>query len=168
MCPPIVGMIASGASTMIQMSAQEKQAKAQKEAADDQAKRIELDRKVGEVQAMQNQRNRFEDYISAEKSNLAVFSASGIDTESMSIKAFEEANKATVVEDLSSIAFQADYESSSKRVQAASLRKSGSNALSAGYVNMMGTAATGIYNMSQIWPSSTATIKPIYPKTSVY
>jgi hypothetical protein len=164
---PALPLIASGASTMIQMGAQAKQAQAQKKAEDRQARQIEIDREMGKVQAMQNQNARVAEYISAEKSNLAVFSASGVDVDSASQKAFAEANLITVGEDLSAIALQADYQSRTRTVEAGLARERGSNALSAGYANMMGTAATGIYNMARIWPASTPT--PIsYPTGKVY
>ena len=163
----LVPVIASSASTMVQMKGQAKQAQAQKKADDRQARQIEIDREMGKVQAMQNQNARVAEYISAEKSNLAVFSASGVDVDSASQKAFAEANLITVGEDLSAIALQADYQSRTRTVEAGLARERGSNALSAGYANMMGTAATGIYNMARIWPASTPT--PIsYPTGKVY
>ena len=149
-------LLAAGASTMIKMGAQQKAAQAQKKAEDRQAKQIEIDREMSKVQAMQNQNARVEEYISAEKSNLAVFSASGVDVESASIQAFQEANAVTVGEDLSAIALQTDYQSRTRTVQAGLARERGSNALSAGYANMMGTATTGIYNMANIWPANTS------------
>lgn len=161
-----IEIIAAAGSTMMQMSAQEKQAQAQKKAEDRQAKQIEIDREMGRVQAMQRQNQRIEDYLSAEKSNLAVFSASGVDVDSASIQAFQEANAVTVGEDLNAIALQADYQSRTRTVQAGLARERGANALSAGYANMMGTALTGIYNISKIWPASTP--KPIsYPTSQV-
>ena len=150
---PELQFIAAAGSTMMQMSAQQKQAQAQKKAEDRQAKQIEIDREMGKVQAMQNQNARVAEYISAEKSNMAVFSASGLDVESASIKAFEEANAVTVGEDIKAIAFQADMQSRTRTVESMISEQRASNALSAGYANMMGTALTGIYNMATIWPS---------------
>ena len=161
---PELMMIASAGSTMIQMSAQQRQAEAQKKAEDRQGKQIQIDREVGKVQAMQNQNARVQEYISAEKSNMAVFSASGVDVDSASIQAFQEANAVTVGEDLNAIAFQADYESRTRTVQAGLARERGANALSAGYANMMGTALTGIYNIASIMPAS----KPTTVKTTTY
>jgi hypothetical protein len=164
---PELQFIAAAGSTMMQMSAQQKQAQAQKKAEDRQAKQIEIDREMGKVQAMQNQNARVAEYISAEKSNLAVFSASGVDVDSASIQAFQEANAVTVGEDLNAIALQADYQSRTRTVQAGLARERGNNALSAGYTNMMGTALTGIYNMANIWPASTPT-PTSYPTSQVY
>ena len=164
---PELQLIAAAGSTMMQMSAQQKQAQAQKKAEDRQAKQIEIDREMGKVQAMQNQNARVAEYISAEKSNLAVFSASGVDVDSASIQAFQEANAVTVGEDLNAIALQADYQSRTRTVQAGLARERGANALSAGYANMMGTALTGIYNMANIWPASTPTLTS-YPTSQVY
>lgn len=152
-----IEIIAAAGSTMMQMSAQEKQAQAQKKAEDRQAKQIEIDREMGRVQAMQRQNQRIEDYLSAEKSNLAVFSASGVDVDSASIQAFQKANAVTVGEDLNAIALQADYQSRTRTVEAGLARQRGNNALSAGYANMMGTALTGVYNIANIWPASTPT-----------
>jgi len=149
-----IEIIAAAGSTMMQMSAQEKQAQAQKKAEDRQAKQIEIDREMGKVQARQNQNARVAEYISAEKSNLAVFSASGVDVDSASIQAFQEANAVTVGEDLNAIALQADYQSRTRTIQAGLARQRGNNALSAGYANMMGTATEGIYNITKIWPSN--------------
>jgi len=162
-----IEIIAAAGSTMMQMSAQEKQAQAQKKAEDRQAKQIEIDREMGKVQARQNQNARVAEYISAEKSNLAVFSASGVDVDSASIQAFQEANAVTVGEDLNAIALQADYQSRTRTVEAGLARERGANALSAGYANMMGTALTGIYNMANIWPASTPA-PIIYPTGKVY
>jgi len=164
-----VAAVATVGGTMIQMGAQQKQAKAQEKSEDRQAKQIEIDREVGKVQAMQNQNARVQEYISSEKSNMAVFSASGVDVDSASIQAFQEANAVTVGEDLNAIAFQADYQSRTRTVEAGLARERGSNALSAGYANMMGTALSGIYNIASIMPASTPTIKPIttYPSMQV-
>ena len=164
---PELMFIASAGSTMVQMSAQQKQAKAQEKSEDRQAKQIEIDREVGKVQAMQNQNARVQEYISSEKSNMAVFSASGVDVDSASIQAFQEANAVTVGEDLNAIAFQADYQSRTRTVEAGLARERGSNALSAGYANMMGTALSGIYNIASIMPASTPTIKPITTYSSM-
>ena len=162
MCLPLQ-LLATAGSTMIQMSAQQKQAEAQKKSEDRQAKQIEIDREMGKVQAMQNQDARVAEYISAEKSNMAVFSASGVDVDSASQKAFQEANAITVGEDLNAIAFQADYQSRTRTVQAALARERGANALSAGYTNMMGTAFSGINNMAKIWPANTSFKDMIIP-----
>ena len=81
-----------------------------------------------------------------------MFSVSGVDVDSASIQAFQEANAVTVGEDLNVIAFQADMESRTRTVQAGLAEQRASNALSAGYTNMMGTALTGINNMAKIWP----------------
>ena len=164
MCFEIIAMVASAGSTKIQMDAQRKQAESQKRAEDRQGKQIQIDREVGKVQAMQNQNSRVQEYISSEKSNMAVFSASGVDVDSASIQAFQEANAVTVGEDLNAIAFQADYESRTRTVQAGLARERGANALSAGYANMMGTALTGIYNIASIMPAS----KPTTVKTTTY
>ena len=153
MCFPILSAIASGASTMIQMSAQQKQAEATAKNERRVAFQQKIDREMGKLQAMQRQNERVNQYISAEKSNMAVFSASGLDVESASIKAFEEANAVTVGEDIKAIAFQADMQSRTRTVESMISEQRASNALSAGYANMMGTALTGIYNMATIWPS---------------
>ena len=166
MCFEIIAMVASASSTMIQMEAQKKQAEATEKNERRVAMQQKIDREMGKVQAMQNQNARVAEYISAEKSNLAVFSASGVDVDSASIQAFQKANAVTVGEDLNAIALQADYQSRTRTVQAGLARERGANALSAGYANMMGTALTGIYNISKIWPASTP--KPIsYPTSQV-
>ena len=151
-----VGTIASVAvpiaTTMIGMNAQKKAGQAQKKASDREARQIKIDRDMGKVQAMQRQTARVQEYLSAEKSNMAVFSASGVDVDSASQVAFAEANAVTVGEDVAAIALQADYESRTRTVQAGLARERGKNALSASYANMMGTATTGIYNISRIIP----------------
>ena len=146
-------MVISGAGTMIQMNAQQEEAKATARNERRVAMQQKIDREIGKVQAMQRQTQRVEEYISAEKSNLAVFSVSGVDVDSASIQAFQEANAVTVGEDLNAIAFQADMESRTRTVQAGLAEQRASNALSAGYSNMMGTALTGINNMAKIWPT---------------
>lgn len=151
MCFEIVAMAASAGSTMMKMDAQKKAAEATKRNEERTAMQMTIDREMNKLQARQNQNARVAEYISAEKSNLAVFSASGVDVDSASIQAFQEANAVTVGEDLNAIAFQADMESRTRTVQAGLARERGSNALSAGYANMMGTATEGIYNMANIW-----------------
>jgi len=151
MCLPLQ-LLATAGSTMIQMGAQQKEAEATARNERRVAMQQKIDREIGKVQAMQRQTQRVEEYISAEKSNLAVFSVSGVDVDSASIQAFQEANAVTVGEDLNAIAFQADMESRTRTVQAGLAEQRASNALSAGYVNMMGTALTGINNMAKIWP----------------
>ena len=163
MCGPLA-ILASAGSTMIQMSAQQKEAEATAKNQRRVAMQQKIDREMGKVQALQRQNQRVEEYISAEKSNMAVFSASGVDVDSASIQAFQEANAVTVGEDLNAIAFQADYESRTRTVQAGLARERGANALSAGYANMMGTALTGIYNIASIMPAS----KPTTVKTTTY
>ena len=151
MCLPLQ-LLATAGSTMIQMGAQQKEAEATARNERRVAMQQKIDREIGKVQAMQRQTQRVEEYISAEKSNLAVFSVSGVDVDSASIQAFQEANAVTVGEDLNAIAFQADMESRTRTVQAGLAEQRASNALSAGYANMMGTALTGINNMAKIWP----------------
>lgn len=152
MCGPLA-ILASAGSTMIKMNAQQKAGEAQKKASDREARQIKIDRDMGKVQAMQNQNERIEQYLSAEKSNMAVFSASGVDVDSASQIAFAEANAITVGEDVRSIAFQADYESRTRTIQAGLATERGKNALSASYANQMGTAVEGIYNIAKIWPA---------------
>ena len=154
MCPPQVFMMAvSAGSTMIKMNAQQKAGEAQKKASDREARQIKIDRDMGKVQAMQRQTARVQEYLSAEKSNMAVFSASGVDVDSASQVAFAEANAVTVGEDVSAIALQADYESRTRTVESQLATERGKNALSASYANQMGTAAEGIYNIAKIWPA---------------
>jgi|TARA_R100000908_G_scaffold43973_1_gene20664 hypothetical protein len=146
-----VAKVATGAGTLIQMSAQQKAAQATAQNERRVAAQMIIDREMGKVQAMQKQNQRVEDYLSAEKSNLAIFSASGVDVESESIKAFEKDSAATVGEDLNAIALQADYQSRSRTIESGLATERSSNALSAGYANMMGTATTGIYNLAKMW-----------------
>ncbi len=150
MCFEILAAVASGAGTMIQMSAQQKQAEATAKNERRVAFQQKIDREMGKVQAMQRQNQRMEEYISAEKSNMAVFSASGVDVDSASQKAFSEANKITVGEDIGTIAFQADMQSRTRTVESMLSEQRATNALSAGYVAQMGTAIAGIYNISKI------------------
>lgn len=152
MCGPLA-ILASAGSTMIKMNAQQKAGEAQKKASDREARQIKIDRDMGKVQAMQRQTARVQEYLSAEKSNMAVFSASGVDVDSASQVAFAEANAITVGEDVGAIALQADYESRTRTVQSQLATQRGKNALSAGYANQMGTAAEGIYNIVSILPS---------------
>ena len=153
MCPPQVFMIAATAgSTLIQMNAQQKAGEAQKKASDREARQIKIDRDMGKVQAMQRQTARVQEYLSAEKSNMAVFSASGVDVDSASQVAFAEANAITVGEDVGAIGLQANYESRTRTVQAGLATARGKNALSASYANQMGTAVEGIYNIATIMP----------------
>ena len=148
MCGPLA--ILSAGSTMIKMNAQQKAGEAQKKASDREARQIKIDRDMGKVQAMQRQTARVQEYLSAEKSNMAVFSASGVDVDSASQVAFAEANAVTVGEDVAAIALQADYESRTRTVESQLATERGKNALSASYANQMGTAVEGIYNLATI------------------
>jgi len=163
MCFEVIAMVASAGSTMIQMSAQQKQAEATAKNERRVAMQQKIDREMGKVQALQRQNQRVEEYISAEKSNMAVFSASGVDVDSASQKAFEEANAITVGEDVRSIAFQADMQSKTRTVQAGLAEQRATNALSAGYTNMMGTALSGIYNIASIRPAGSSLKNIIIP-----
>ena len=151
MCGPLA-ILASAGSTMIKMNAQQKAGEAQKKASDREARQIKIDRDMGKVQAMQRQTARVQEYLSAEKSNMAVFSASGVDVDSASQVAFAEANAVTVGEDVAAIALQADYESRTRTVESQLATARGKNALSASYANQMGTAVEGIYNIATIMP----------------
>ena len=71
MCGPLA-ILASAGSTMIQMSAQQKQAEATAKNERRVAMQQKIDREMGKVQALQRQNQRVEEYISAEKSNMAV------------------------------------------------------------------------------------------------
>ena len=148
-----IATVASVGSTMVKMGAQGKAGQAQKKASDREAKQIKIDRDMGKVQAMQRQTARVQEYLSAEKSNMAVFSASGVDVDSASQVAFAEANAVTVGEDVAAIALQADYESRTRTVESQLATERGKNALSASYANQMGTAVEGIYNIAKIWPA---------------
>lgn len=147
MCFEVVAM---AGSTMMKMGAQQQAAEATARNERRLAMQMIIDREMGKVQAMQRQNQRVEDYLSAEKSNLAIFSASGVDVESESIKAFEESNAIKPGEDLRSIAFQAAMTAKSSTMESQLARERSANALSAGYINSMGTAFEGIYGLSQI------------------
>ena len=146
-------VIVPAVGTMVKMGGQGKAGQAQKKADDRQAKQIKIDRDMGKVQAMQMQTARVQEYLSAEKSNMAVFSASGVDVDSASQVAFAEANAITVGEDVASIGLQADYESRTRTVESQLATERGKNALSASYANQMGTATEGIYNLATIMPT---------------
>ena len=143
MCGPLA-ILASAGSTMIQMSAQQKQAEATAKNERRVAMQQKIDREMGKVQALQRQNQRVEEYISAEKSNMAVFSASGVDVDSASQKAFEEANAVTVGEDVRAIAFQADMQARTRTVQAGIAEQRA----------MVGTGLSGIYNMASVAPAN--------------
>tara|TARA_R100000541_G_scaffold3445_2_gene10720 strand:- start:3936 stop:4394 length:459 start_codon:yes stop_codon:yes gene_type:complete len=149
MCGPLA-ILASAGSTMIKMNAQQKAGEAEKKRFDRRARQIKIDRDMGKVQAMQRQTARVQEYLSAEKSNMAVFSASGVDVDSASQVAFAEANAITVGEDVAAIALQADYKSRTRTIESGLATERGKNSLSAGYANMVGTATTGIYNLATI------------------
>jgi uncharacterized protein YqgV (UPF0045/DUF77 family) len=145
-----IATVASVGSTMVKMGAQGKAGQAQKKASDREARQIKIDRDMGKVQAMQRQTARVQEYLSAEKSNMAVFSASGVDVDSASQVAFAEANAIIVGEDVAAVALQADYQSRSRNVESQLATERGKNALSASYANQMGTAVEGIYNLALI------------------
>lgn len=113
--------------------------KAQQIASEQQAKQMEIDRKVGEAQAMALRNQRIAEYNSARATNNAQFSFQTGGGESTSIDAFKRKQRRTLESDVVASQRQSGLESSSRTVGALLERQRGANAMYAAKINSMST-----------------------------
>ena len=104
-----------------------------------QAKQMEIDRKINEASAMQQRNQRFSDYVSARSANNAQFSFLLGGGESTSVQAFQDAQREIVGEDLRVAERQQMFESSSRTVGSLIERQRGRSAMTAGSINSLST-----------------------------
>ncbi len=124
-------------ATLLGMSAQSKAASAQRLQAEQQARQMEIDRQVAEVQAMQQRNQRIADYNTARSTNNAQFSFQLEGGESSSLAAFEEEQRLTVSSDLAASQFQSFLDQSSRSVASRIEIQRGINASRVGSINSL-------------------------------
>lgn len=115
-----------------------------------QAKQMEIDRKLNEVNALQLQRARVDQYYDAKAANDALFSFQMGGGENLSQAAFERKQKRTMVEDVARSQLQSGMESSKRTVEQMIEIQRGQNARSVGMINAISTLANTAYSIYQI------------------
>ena len=115
-----------------------------------QAKQMEIDRKLNEVNALQLQRQRYDEYISAKRANNAQFSFQMGGGENLSQAAFERKQKSVMMQDVARSQFQTAMESSKRTVDQMIEIRRGESARTAGTFNALSTLANTAYNVYQI------------------
>jgi len=124
-------------ATLLGMSAQSRAASAQALQAQQQARQMEIDRQVAEVQAMQQRNQRVADYNTARSTNNAQFSFQLGGGESSSLTAFEQEQRLTVSSDLAASQFQSFLDQSSRSVASRIEIQRGINASRVGSINSL-------------------------------
>jgi len=125
------------ATTVLGIFGQNKAASAQRLQAEQQARQMEIDRQVAEVQAMQQRNQRIADYNTARSTNNAQFSFQLGGGESSSLAAFEEEQRLTVSSDLAASQFQSFLDQSSRSVASRIEIQRGINASRVGSINSL-------------------------------
>tara|TARA_R110001632_G_scaffold142555_2_gene258515 strand:- start:1692 stop:2192 length:501 start_codon:yes stop_codon:yes gene_type:complete len=124
-------------STGLQVFGMSKAAKAEARQAEMQAKQMEIDRKIGEAQALELQNQRIAEYNLARAVNNAQFSFQLGGGESSSLAAFERSQRETLSSDIVTSQRQSFLEGSSRSVAAMISRQGGVNARSAASINSL-------------------------------
>jgi len=138
----MIQLIAAGIGAVGQIAA----GRAQQQASQLNAFNIKTDKKLNEVQAMQQARARKEEYDLATSANVAAFSAAGRDVGAdRSVQAFFEKQEELVGQDLGRIARQQSIESMKSEMAAMAEKRRGRNAYTASLFNAVGTIGQGIY-----------------------
>jgi len=120
-----------------------------------QARQMEIDRKLAEAQALEAQNLRISEYNLARSSNNAQFSFNLGGGESSSLAAFEQFQRETMSADVASSQRLAGIESSSRSIAAMIERQRGSSAKSVARIN----------NMSRLFELGSDLSKAYVPKT---
>jgi len=144
-----IGTVATGVTTMLTVGSKLQQGQEDKKQADTTAKEIERDNRMAEVEAKQKSRDLVNSYLEDSNSNSAFFSYLGID-ESESIKAFERKQESIILEQERRMKTQDTLRSSRSALEAATVRRSGANALAASQIDALSTAVTAGENLSKI------------------
>jgi len=124
-------------TTLLGMSAQNKAASAQELQSQQQARQMEIDRQVAEVQAMQQRNQRIADYNTARSTNNAQFSFQLGGGESSSLAAFEQEQGLVKSSDLAASQFQSFLDQSSRSVASRIEIQRGINASRVGSINSL-------------------------------
>ena len=124
-------------STLFGIMGSNKASRAEALRSEQQARQMEIDRKVAEAQALEQQNKRIEEYNLARSSNNALFSFQIGGGESSSLSAFEEYQRTAMREDVASSQRTGFMESSARTVAAAIGIQRGRNARSVSKVNNM-------------------------------
>jgi len=120
--------------------------RAQQQASQLNAFNIKTDKKLNEVQAMQQARARKEEYDLATSANVAAYYAAGREVGAdRSVQAFFEKQEKLVGQDLGRIARQQSIEGMKSEMAAMAEKRRGRNAYTASLFNAAGTMAQGIY-----------------------
>jgi hypothetical protein len=142
-------------STILGIMGQNRAANAEALRAQQQARQMEIDRKLAESQALEAQNLRISEYNSARSSNNAQFSFQLGGGESSSLAAFEKFQRETMSADVASSQRLAGIEGSSRSVAAMIERQRGVSAKSAASIN----------NMSRLFELGSDLSKTYVPKT---
>ncbi len=150
-------------STLLGISGQQRAASAQALQAQQQARQMEIDRQVAEVQAMQQRNQRIADYNTARSTNNAQFSFQLGGGESSSLAAFEEEQRLTVSSDLAASQFQSFLDQSSRSVASRMEIQRGINASRVGSINSLTMLAQLGADLSKIYtpPPAPAPVTPV-------
>lgn len=108
-------------------------------ASQQQARQMEIDRLIGEAQAMELRNLRIAEYNSARATNDAQFSFQLGGGESTSLEAFERKQRQTLEADVVASQRQSGLESSSRTVGAMIERQRGRSAMQAAKINSLST-----------------------------
>jgi len=128
-------MIFQIGAAIIGMYGENYKAKAAEIESKQRAKQMQIDRKINEASAMQQQNERFNQYVEARATNDAQFSFQLGGGESTSVDAFQKAQREIVDEDMRVSQRQQMFDSSSRTVAALIERDRGRNAIVAGRIN---------------------------------
>ena len=142
-------------STLVGISGSNRAASAEALRAEQQARQMEIDRKLAEAQALEAQNLRISEYNSARSSNNAQFSFQLGGGESSSLAAFEQYQRETMSSDVASSQRLAAIEGSSRSVAAMIERQRGASAKSVASIN----------NMSRLLELGSDLSKTYTPKT---
>ena len=142
-------------STFFGIMGQNKAANAEALRAQQQARQMEIDRKLAEAQALEAQNLRISEYNLAKSSNNAQFSFNLGGGESSSLAAYEQYQRETMSADVASSQRLAGIEGSSRSVAAMIGRQRGSSAKSVATIN----------NLSSLFQLGSDLSKTYVPKT---
>ena len=145
----------TAASTFLGFMGSNKAANAEALRAEQQARQMEIDRKLAEAQALEAQNLRISEYNLARSSNNAQFSFQLGGGESSSLAAFERFQRETMSSDVASSQRLAGIESSSRSVAAMIERQRGVSAKSVARIN----------NLSRLFELGADLSKTYVPKT---
>lgn len=147
-------------ATLLGMSAQSRAASAQALQAQQQARQMEIDRQVAEVQAMQQRNQRIADYNTARSTNNAQFSFQLEGGESSSLAAFEQEQGLTKNSDLAASQFQSFLDQSSRSVASRIEIQRGINASRVGSINSLTMLAQLGADLSKTYTPTSYTPTP--------